>query len=929
MKALRLAALTGLLLALVGAAAYTLPRWLDWERHRVALAAIASERLGRFVALRGPVTLVLLPEPRIEASDLLIGESADDIGIAARGLRMRLDLWALLTGRIEVREIALLGAEIRLPWPPGALPGLVPPPWLTALDARIEDSRIAIGGAVVEGVTARLTAGGATEALLAEGQLTWRGRPMRFQAALGRAADDGVGALDFLGEAEGAVVRARGALLPQGGFDGRLEAAGPSLAALLPAPPEPFRATAELRAGAESLVARNLALELGPPGAAAQSVRGSATLALLPEPEFRLALAAPRMDVEPWLAALRGAGAPAIPLRIEFAAEQSRLGAVALRRLRGTTRLAGPRLALNDVAAELPGGTEVQINGGGEGGRLELSLRVRSAEPARLAEVVGWPAALHPGVGPAEAQARLAVEGAQFSVSGLEARWGEAQAQGGFVWRAGARPSLALGLEFDRLAAADPRAAFEALRAAGEGMDLQLRLGVGRLVAGGAVLERLTLDGAAEGGRLVVRRAAARGFGLDLALTGTLAAGRVQGLSLEGAGPAGPLLAALGAARPDLAERPLRATLSGAGPLEALALRLEADLADARLEAQGSLDLPQARGQGSLTLRHPGAPRLLGLVTGGPPPDWIGQGSLSLVAGITHRPGHWAAESAEFVAGALRGRGQLSLALGGPRPSLSGRLAFENLPLPPGAPAAPRLPLELDLALAADRVERPGWPVLEAAEGRLAGGPAELRLADGRARLGGGRVSLAARLAASSGFAAEGSFDGVALPGPVLERPMDVTGGRLAGRFALHGPAADRATLCGEAEVTLRDGVLQGLDAPRAAAALGWADAAAAEAALAAALAGGSTTLSRARLRLALEAGTARIAEGALTAEGGLALDLTGRIALGAERLDLRLAWPVPPGAPPVALEITGPLRAPERRPEVAAFLDWRRVTPP
>ncbi|MFN3448665.1 MAG: hypothetical protein ACK44F_08215, partial [Roseococcus sp.] len=258
--------LLGLLAALggaVAAAAWLLPPWLDWDRHRITLAAIASERLGRPVALAGPVQLVLLPQPRIEAERVLIGEAEDDIRMAARGLRLRLALGALLAGRIEVRELALLGADIRLPWPPDALPGLVPPRWLTELDARIEDSRILIGGAVVEGVTARLTAGGASEALTAEGRLSWRGRPMRFQAVLGRAADDGVGALDFTGEAEGATLRARGALLPQGGFEGRLEAEGPSLAALMPAPPGAFRARAELAAGAERLVARHMILDFG------------------------------------------------------------------------------------------------------------------------------------------------------------------------------------------------------------------------------------------------------------------------------------------------------------------------------------------------------------------------------------------------------------------------------------------------------------------------------------------------------------------------------------------------------------------------------------------------------------------------------------------------------------------------------------------
>jgi hypothetical protein len=931
MAARRLLALAALLLlGLAAAAPLLLPRWLDAEGRRAAIAAIASERLGRTVAFEGPVTLRLLPEPSIAASGLVIGEAEDEIRMAARGLRMRLDLRALLLGRIALRELVLVGADIRLPWPPTNLPGLVPPPWLTALNAQIEDSRIAVGGAEIEGVTARLTAGGATEALLAEGRLTWRGRPMRFQAALGRAADDGVGALDFLGEAEGATVRARGALLPQGGFDGRFEAAGPSLAALMPAPALPFRAAAELRAGAERLVARNLALELGPPGPEAQSVRGSATLALLPEPDFRLALAAPRMEVEPWLAALRGAGAPAIPIGIEFAVEQSRLGPLALRRLAGTVRLAGPRLALNGITAELLGGAEVHLAGGGEGERLELTLRGRAQEPERLAEALGWPAALLPPPGVAEGQARLVVEGPRFSVSGLEGRWGEAEARGGFVWRAGARPSLALGLELERLSLpAGAAAVSDALRAAGQGVELQLRLGVGRLDLAGALVERLALDAAAEPQRLVVRRLAGRYLGLDLALTGTLAGQRLHELALEGSGAAGPLLAALGLEGSGLGALPLRVNVTGGGALEALALRLEAELAEARVEAQGTLDLLREAAQGTLSVRHPGAARLLGALWGTAPPEWVGPGSLSLVAALAHRPGHWSAENFDLVAGGLRGRGQLALGLAGPRPALSGRFAAEALPLPPALPAPGVPPLDLDVALTAERLGGAGWPALEGFAGRLGADAGGWRLAEARARLGGGAAQLSAGLDAAGTARATGALEGVALPGPLLDRPLDLTAGRLTGRFRLAGPPGDPARWAGEADLALRDGLLQGFDAARAAAAIARDGAPEAEAALRTAFAGGATAVEAGRVVLEIEGGVARIREGALTAEGGLALDLSGSVTLPGEALALRLAFPTPGDAPPVALELGGTAAAPEPRADIADFLAWRSRNPP
>jgi hypothetical protein len=217
-------------------------------------------------------------------------------------------------------------------------------------------------------------------------------------------------------------------------------------------------------------------------------------------------------------------------------------------------------------------------------------------------------------------------------------------------------------------------------------------------------------------------------------------------MNLEAEGPAGPLLGHLGIARPDLAAAPLRLRASGAGPLDALALRLEGDLAEARLEAQTVLDLPQDRLQSRLTLRHPGAARLLGEVLGQAPPDWIGEGSLSLIVQLGGRPGAWTSESFEIVAGELRGRGQGSLAWAGDRPTVSGRLAMESLPLPALDAWHLGTGLELDLAVTAERVFPRGLPALEGFAAQWRADAAGLRLEEMRGRLGGGALQGSLRL---------------------------------------------------------------------------------------------------------------------------------------------------------------------------------------
>jgi len=930
---LKRAVLVALIAALAGAAAYVLPRWLDWDRHRDTLAQIASERLGRPVTVQGPVTLVLLPQPRLEASRLIIGPTADEIEMSARALRLRLDLWALLLGRIEVRELALVGAEIRLPWPPTALPGLTPPPWLTALDARLEESRIQIGGAVIDGVNARLTAGGLGEGLAAEGSLAWRGRPMRFQAVLGRAGEAEIAPLDFTASVAGTNLRVRGVLLTEGGFAGRLEAAGPDLAALIPAPPGAYRATANLAAGAEMLVANQLELALG-----GDVVRGGALLRLVPRPRFEMTLTAQRLDLEPWLAALRGAGAQALPVVLDLSAEAASFGPLRMTELRANALLEGERLTLGRVSAALPGETRLDLSGGGSGARLELGLRWQSASPAEGFATLGWPAHFPLPSGGSEGHLRLNWESGTFAVTDMVARWGATRATGGFVWRQSARPSLALGMEFDALETPlTGGAILTGLRELGGESDLQLRLGFGRLLLADTLWERLALDGAAEGGRFVLRRLAGRHLGLDLALAGTLsgfgAGGRISEMTLEAEGPMGPLLGQMGVARPDLATAPLRLRLSGAGPLEALALRLESDLAEARIEAQAILDLPQDRIQGTITARHPGAVRAISQALGVTAPDWIGEGSFSLIAALAGRPGAWSAESFELVAGELRGRGQAALNLRAARAALTGRLAMERMPLPDFAAldAAFWPELDLDLAISADRLLPHGPPALEAVTGRLRADADAVRLTELRAQLSGGTLTGAATVerADPPRLAVEGSFADVVLRGPLTGRPVDITAGRLSGELRLSMAGTALGTLAGDGTLTLRDGVIQGFDAPAAAAALGWSDLAVAEAALGTALTAGATPIDRGMARMVLTEGRITLTEGSLGADAGLLLELTGGVDLARDSLDLRVDFPVADGAPPLGLAISGPSRQPLATPKIAAWLRWRAENPP
>ncbi len=943
MKRLALLLLAGLPLLL--GALWLGPRLVDWEPWRAQLAEIATSRLGRPVTLDGPVELVLLPQPMLRAAGVSVGGREDGFAASARLLRLQLDLFALLLGRIEPREVALVGAELTLPWPPGPLLAVRPPPWITEFDAQVEDSRVRIGGTLLEGVTARLSSGGAAQVLEIAGGFAWSGRAARFAATLGRPGWDGIATFDLsitLPEVNG---RARGVLVPEGGFEGTLEAAGPDLSAILPSPAVPFRAAGRLNATAELVAADELSIDLG--GAPA---RGAVAFRLLPLPRLDVALLASRLDLDGWVAALRQGGPRAWPVSLDLSAEAASLGGVALRRLRGAAFLEEGRLTLSDVAVLLPGETELELAGATAGARLELGARFAGADLRSSLLALGLPVE---GLDPTlfrrgEGRLRLVLEEAQATVPDFAATLEGFRVSGAGVLRHGARPALGLGLSVDRLDLArwlpEGMDAAQALRGIGGAVDLNLRLAADRAVWGAAALDGAAVDLALEGGRLTLRRLAGRLAEADIAASGTLAlapALRWHELSVEANGPSARGLAALlpgtwpdGAA---LVGRPVSLRVGGSGPPEALALRGTLDLGEARLEANGTLDLPGQRGGASLTLRHPFAPRLIAEAFGTEVGAWLGEGSLSLVATVAAGPQGVSAESFELVAAALRMGGALQLAAG-PRPRLTGRIQAERLPLPlPALRSAEPLPLDAlpgldaELSIAAARVEA-GPVVAEAAsaQARLENGVLTLdRL---RARVVGGTLEGGGTLTVAAGaparIAAEMRLAGATLAAPLLGLPFDIAAGRgdVTLRVAAegHAPAAMLGTLSGSWTAALRDGVVTGFDLSAAATGTGMPEAEA-EPNVRRALTAGATAFERMDLEGALDAGRLRIAAGRLAAEGGVAAQIEGEADLARGTIDLRLsARLASPEAPEIGLRVTGPAEAPRVLPETAAWTRWR-----
>jgi hypothetical protein len=517
------------------------------------------------------------------------------------------------------------------------------------------------------------------------------------------------------------------------------------------------------------------------------------------------------------------------------------------------------------------------------------------------------------------------------------------------VLRHGPRPALGLGITLDRLrldGLLPERPDWPALAERLGAVDANIRIAAEALSWRGSTLQRAALDAALEGGRITVRRFSGHLAGADLVLSGAVTpapALRFADLTLEViGGTSRGLLALLPGRLPDLGPvaalsgLPLALRVSGGGPAQAVALRAEADLGELRVEAQGTLDALAGRGTASTTLRHPGAPRLATLLFGEGGGAWLGEGSFSLVANLALTEQGIASEHAELVAGLLRARFALSLALDRARPRLAGRIAAERLPLPdwqwraaePFAIAA-LAGFDAEVAVEAARIEPLGSPALEAAGGTLLLEDGVLRLEGGRARLAGGSLQARGALEPAEGdrpprLSAAVTLSGATLTGAVFDLPLDISAGLLEAELGLaatgFSPAAMLTTLEGSAQIGLRSGVLVGLDLAALAAAGGAADP---EAAIRRALAGGATAFETLALVLRLQDGRAVLVEARLAGEPGVAATGAGEIDLAQARLDL-LVQARPGEGPEVGLRLTGPLADPRRLPELSGWARWR-----
>jgi hypothetical protein len=692
--------------------------------------------------------------------------------------------------------------------------------------------------------------------------------------------------------------------------------------------------------------ADELALEInGSPAHAAVSLR------LDQHPRLDLALATSRLDLDAWLPVLLHGAAFPLPVGLDLSAEAAQFSGGLLRRLRAAFELSAGQVTLREASAVLPGDANLRLAGiiSRSPPHFEGSAALSAPD---LRTTLHWLASA--GLQPLEVLPPLvlrnadlgfavAAEPGRLVLSALAGTIDGMKVNGRITVAPGARLAVAADLAVDRLML-DPwlpqhMPGLAELGADLGGFDADISLTAAQAVAFGRSIDAISLNAAVEDGHLTLRKLDGDFRGVHAQLSGSIGdLGRVSDARLE-------IHTNDASVLPDLLPTALRyqalwrgpfdLSAEAAGPVAALAVRLRAGLADARLEVQPVVDLAAEKWSSTVTLRHPGAPRLAEMLGLTGAPSWLGDGSLALVAQVSGAPNRLAAESFDLGAGALRASGQLLLERGAGPARLSGRISADTLPLPYVYIRSPEpLPLgwlqgwQGQLHLDAAHVLLGFSPLLEKASATITLADGALHLAPLSGTLLGGAVSGSLGLDSAAGpprLSVQAALDRATLSGPLDELPIDLTSGVLDSRVDLtaegYSPAALLATLAGTVHVTAENGTLTGFDLARVAADLR--DNAPATD-LAAPLTSGSTGFDSLVGRAAIQRGNVTLDDMTLASkQGGAAL--SGTIDLAGAALDLRaVLHPAMPDTPDVAVRFTGPYDDIKRIPELADVTLWR-----
>jgi hypothetical protein len=814
---------------------WLVPAMLDWTRFRTAIAGFAAAELGRPVTIGGGVTLSLLPSAVFTAGDVNFPDQGDGVSAHLHALRLQVAILPLLSGRLVVRDLVLGEPVLQLPWPlPANLGAPVPPYVRRPFAARVEQGSVQIGGVAVTGIDAALHSDAVSGALGILGSARLAGAPWRFSTSLGAPDLTGQTSLDLSvdGEREFAGTGGRlSGVISYRTLDGRIEGHGPDLSRLMAGPAGAWHIEGPFTAAAGLMTAPALTCNLTGTLASARvalHITGPAGL--------ELGLETRTLDVATWARAMAAVQNPALPMRLTLDAAVATLFGGEMTGLHASLAADAGHIAIEQGQVTLPGNARLTVTG--EAGRDSGGFWVQgpaSLQAPDLHTTLAW---LHPisplliGAPRGDVLRRASVAGKFYasahamSLSDLAGTLDGTHVTGGFGIGLTERPGFGAGLVLDRLdldelaglSAAWP--AFDGdvfLRTASarwRGHDLGAMDAAVHADALALTLNRLTLESAA--GKLALSGRFGRDGGLaDLHVTA----------SAPALGPLANAAAALSGTVIPLPQAGLwqggaGLEMTGAGPPHAWALQVHADAGDLRLETVATVDAPSGSAVATLTLRHPGAPRLLAAFGVDGAEQWLDTGSFALLAHVATEPGKLRVRDLDLTAAALRLSGRLDADFAPATPRISGSVAASTLALPflsalpirwlngwDGTFQVQADQLLADLRLVATSVRtdvtvQSGAILANVQTASVAGGGLAGLLAADTTRM---PVQLAAEL----------SLTGVALPQALTGLPLDVGAGTVTGTALLDSSGASLSNVNGSFSLQLHDAQIAGLDLPR------------------------------------------------------------------------------------------------------------------
>jgi hypothetical protein len=454
----------------------------------------------------------------------------------------------------------------------------------------------------------------------------------------------------------------------------------------------------------------------------------------------------------------------------------------------------------------------------------------------------------------------------------------------------------------------------------------------------GIPLSHVLLDGDFDGA-LSIRRASASLYGglaagsLSLDANGNITA--ITGfLHLPSAEPLRPLLPL--ATPPALLAPPLSLTMTGSGPVGALATSLTGRLGDFSLAATPVIDLPHLTLAGGLLVRHPSAIAAMGIFGLDHSLTWPGAGSFSLRAYVSASPSNYGLPDFVLSLGDTAATGRLMVTNG----TMSGGIMADRLALPP---LSTSLTLGLShlglppgkLSLTSNQVFYAGAPLVGPSSATLTLGTDNLAVSLNHAAFAGGNLDGTASLQTSAsappvitGTATLTGADAAkfALPWAF---PYPITTGIITGSANLtasgYTTTAWTATLAGTASLSATKGSINGFALAGIAPALGTKNRAKP---LRAALTTGSTVFDSLAAAATFTQGNATLTSATLTGPAGTA-SATGNINLPSQNLVLKFLVQ-PAVTPPLTLSMLtlGSWTAPKQILRLKPALTWQAEKP-